>query len=68
VGRVFGNDDFQWPIGRHPHRHAGGDAQIVRTETAAAGGLIGQARLENLLIFGRQWGLLREAGPLGGVE
>jgi len=46
---------------RHARRHAG-DANV---RPLAAGGLVGQTRLENRLVFGRERLLLGAAGRLG---
>ena len=58
---VAGDDDFHRFIDIHGHLQARGDADVGPADTVAAGSLLGEIGLEYLLVFGRQWRLLRDA-------
>jgi hypothetical protein len=53
--RGVGRDhDLHRVIGDHHARHAGGEAADLRVVAGSAGSLVGEAGLENRLVFGRQ--------------
>src|SRR5215467_11120877 len=69
VSRLRQHDDFHRTIDRHHGRHAGRQAGDAGEPVAlGAFGLVGDALLENLLIFGRQRRLLTQPPWLGRIE
>ncbi len=62
------DDDLHRRIDIHHARHAGGEAQVVAIEPRPAGFLVGNARLQDALVFGRERRLLGETLELVWIE
>ena len=65
IGDVRQDDEFDRPGDRHHPRHAVGAAGHEVVAALSAGGLVGEARLQNGLILRRQRRLLPATGRLG---
>jgi hypothetical protein len=65
VGHLRLDDELDWPDHGHHPRHAVGCAGDAGVLALAALGLIGEACLEDRLIFCREWRLLVAAWPSG---
>ena len=67
VGDLRLHDDFHRPVERHHRRHPRRQARAGRPAALPALGEIGEARLQPLLILGRQRRLLAETPRLGRI-
>jgi len=66
IGDIGRDHDFHRPKQGHHRRHADRETLGALPLALTAGGLVGEARLEDGLIFGRQRGLLGEPQDLSG--